>query len=101
AGLAGLLHQRAGRAIHLGDDRDRVAERPRAQRHHHEVLHVDAPAGVRCAAAAACATAIDTATVALPPSLPLFGVPSSATIAASTAAWSSASMPPIARAMPD
>ena len=55
--------------------------------------------GMSCASAAACATASDTATVALPPSVALFGVPSSSISFASMSAWSSASMPKIARAI--
>ena len=48
--LARFAHQLAGGAIDLGDHRERIVERPRADRHHHEVLDVDAPARVRAAA---------------------------------------------------
>ena len=51
------------------------------------------------AAAAACATASETPSRALAPSLPLLGVPSSAIIAASIADWSSTSMPSTAGAI--
>ena len=55
--------------------------------------------GTPCAAAAAWAAAIDTASVALAPSLDLLGVPSSSIRRSSSAAWSLAAMPITARAM--
>ena len=55
--------------------------------------------GMSKAIAPACATASDTATVALPPSLLKFGVPSSSTSLASISACSRASMSNIARAI--
>ena len=55
--------------------------------------------GSPAAAAAACAAAIDTAMVALPPSRRFSGVPSSSISRASIAAWSAASRPISAGAM--
>ena len=48
--LARVAHQLAGRAIDLGGHLERLRERRRADRHHHQVLDVDAPARVRAAA---------------------------------------------------
>ena len=55
--------------------------------------------GTSASAAAACAAAIDTASVALAPSRVLFGVPSSSTSCRSSAAWSLASKPARAAAI--
>ena len=70
--------------------RQQVRVRPRR--------HSDRAAGRR-ASAAALAVARLTPRIALAPSRPLFSVPSSAIIAASISAWSSASRPTIASAI--
>ena len=45
-----LVHQRAGRAVYLGADQQRLGKRRRRHRNHHQVLDVDAPARVGAAA---------------------------------------------------